>query len=300
MKFKPNVIGVLAEMICGNEPYAKFMPYRSSSYLTKFFQQVDLPFVHQGETRNRWVATVLEEINTGDPNSPYPSDELERVILNLVDPDNFVMAEYMALREDGPKYNQDMAIEKVNVALKSTGVQVIKDLKTDQPSLLIGNEVYASTASRRHEVRQVITFSPEVFKPPKRSLEMGLVGVLMPFAAEFHQVHHAIKAAIEAAGLRCERADDVWRDSVIVQDIFELIFASSAVIVDFSGRNPNVMYETGIAHTLGKIVIPISQSLDDVPFDLRHHRVLKYLPNEQGYGKLFNDLKSRLEHVCHG
>ena len=66
MKLKPNVINVLAEMICGNEPYGKFMPYRSSMYLTKFFQQIDLPYVHQGETRNRWVAGVLEEINSAD------------------------------------------------------------------------------------------------------------------------------------------------------------------------------------------------------------------------------------------
>lgn len=42
------------------------------------------------------------------------------------------------------------------------------------------------------------------------------------------------------------------------------------------------MYETGIAHTLGKHVLPITQSLDDVPLDMRHHRTIKYLPNAEG------------------
>src|ERR1035441_10621327 len=57
-----------------------------------------------------------------------------------------------------------------------------------------------------------------------------------------------------------------------VTAVFNLVFRAGVVLVNFTGKNPNVMYETGIAHTLGKIVIPISQSLDDVPFDMKHHR----------------------------
>ena len=58
------------------------------------------------------------------------------------------------------------------------------------------------------------------------------------------------------------------------------------------------MYETGIAHTLGKTVIPITQSIDDIPSDLGHHRALKYLANEQGYKDFCNDLYRRLKVVC--
>ena len=80
-----------------------------------------------------------------------------------------------------------------------------------------------------------------------------------------------------------------------MQDIFDLIFCAKIIIVDFTGRNPNVLYETGIAHTLGKTVIPITQSLDDIPSDLGHHRALKYLPNEQGYKDLSNELYKRIK-----
>lgn len=95
--------------------------------------------------------------------------------------------------------------------------------------------------------------------------------------------------------LECLRADDIWDNSTFMQDIFDLIFCAKVIVVDFTGRNPNVMYETGIAHTLGKTVIPITQSLDDIPSDLGHHRALKYLPNEQGYRDLSNELYKRLK-----
>jgi hypothetical protein len=62
-------------------------------------------------------------------------------------------------------------------------------------------------------------------------------------------------------------------------------------------KNPNVMYETGIAHTLGKHVIPITQAVEDIPFDIRHHRVLKYLPNKEGYASLSSKLGSRLRQI---
>lgn len=145
-----------------------------------------------------------------------------------------------------------------------------------------------------------ITFAPYVFQIPDGCVELDMVAVMMPFAMEFGCVHDAIKWATTGCGLRCLRADDIWEDTTIVQDIFALIYRAQVVVVDFTGKNPNVMYETGIAHTLGKHVIPISQSLEDVPFDMRHHRVLKYLANSQGLEKLTLDLEAKLRQVSIG
>ncbi len=102
-----------------------------------------------------------------------------------------------------------------------------------------------------------LTFTPHIFDVPDITVEGNLVAVMMPFRAEFRSAHNAIKAACEATHFRCLRADDIWED-----------LRARIVVVNFTGRNPNVMYETGIAHTLGKLVISISQSLDDVPFDM--------------------------------
>lgn len=141
---------------------------------------------------------------------------------------------------------------------------------------------------------RVITFAPNAFHVPDDALDSSLVAVMMPFDAGFNQVYQAIKGAATDRSLQCVRADDLWQHTTIIQEIFALIFRARIVVVDFTGKNPNVMYETGIAHTLGKHVVPISQSMDDVPFDIRHHRVLKYLPNSEGMAKLRKALASRL------
>ena len=151
--------------------------------------------------------------------------------------------------------------------------------------------VSAKPAERR------ITFSPNVFSVPEMSLEPDLVVVMMPFSAEFSPVYAAIRKACKLSDLRCLRVDDIWEESIVIQDIFNLIFRAQIVVVDFTGKNPNVMYETGIAHTLGKHVIPISQSLSDVPFDLTHHRILKYLANAQGLNTLQTALTTRLQQI---
>lgn len=152
--------------------------------------------------------------------------------------------------------------------------------------------ISAKPAERR------ITFSPNVFSVPDFTQEADLAAVMMPLSAEFSPVYKAIARACKNAGLRCLRADDIWEESAIVQDIFNLVFRAQVVIVDFTGKNPNVMYETGIAHTLGKHVVPLSQSLDDVPFDLRHHRVLKYLANAEGLRQLELNLGKRLHRIA--
>lgn len=143
-----------------------------------------------------------------------------------------------------------------------------------------------------------ITFSPNAFQVPENTtIECDLVAIMMPFSIEFNSVHEGIRNACKAAGYRCLRVDDIWEESTVIQDIFNLIFRAHVVVVDFTGKNANVMYETGIAHTLGKHVIPISQSLNDVPFDMAHHRILKYLPNGEGIEAMVSKLSEKLRQV---
>ena len=143
-----------------------------------------------------------------------------------------------------------------------------------------------------------ITFAPNVFHVPESTtIETDLVAVMMPFNAAFNAVHKGIQRACAEANHKCLRVDDIWEESTVFQDIFNLIFRSQVVVVDFTGKNPNVMYETGIAHTLGKHVVPITQSLDDVPFDMSHHRVLKYLPNAEGIEAMVGRLAENLRQV---
>jgi hypothetical protein len=140
-----------------------------------------------------------------------------------------------------------------------------------------------------------IYFQPTVFKIPLEKPDSSLVSAMMPFSGAFAGTYEAIQKACGQCGLTCQRADNIWKESAVIQDIFGLIYRSHIVICDFTGKNPNVFYEAGIAHTLGKHVIPITQHDDDIPFDLRHHRFQPYLNNSEGLATLSKKLADRLK-----
>jgi hypothetical protein len=138
-----------------------------------------------------------------------------------------------------------------------------------------------------------IVFTPSVFDVPDGGVDADLIAVMTPFAPEFEAVFGAIRDAGTAAGFRILRAKDIWQHSAVIQDVFSLIFKAHIVVCDFTGKNPNVFYEAGIAHTLGKHVVPITQAAADIPFDLQHHRYLPYLNNAEGRLELEAGLTSR-------
>jgi hypothetical protein len=139
---------------------------------------------------------------------------------------------------------------------------------------------------------------PSVFRIEDfERIEPTLASAMMPFDAGFNAVWAAIRLAAENAGLVCRRADDIWENPAIIQDVVSLIDRSRVVICDCTGRNPNVFYEAGIAHTLGREVILITQNADDIPFDLRHLRYIRYLNNDQGRGELTAALQARMQTI---
>lgn len=143
--------------------------------------------------------------------------------------------------------------------------------------------------------QQKNAIAPKVFSADSiGQQEADLVSVMMPFKAEFNAVYSSLQTASSSIDLRCVRADDFWEHHAVIQDIVNLIARARVVICDCSGRNPNVFYEVGIAHTLGKEVILITQSENDVPFDLRHLRYVRYLNNNEGLTKLSEAVQLRL------
>ena len=141
---------------------------------------------------------------------------------------------------------------------------------------------------------QRLSAAPVVFKVPATGIENDLVSVMRPFKDGFECVSGAVEAACAKLELRCRDANTEWHESEIVQDVFSLLYRSRVVVCDFSDQNPNVFYETGIAHTLGRPVIPIVRDWRDVPFDLCHHRYLEYKTDEGGLAKLEEQIEGRL------
>lgn len=95
--------------------------------------------------------------------------------------------------------------------------------------------------------------------------------VLMPFSEAFDDIYQlGIKAACEAAGAYSERVDEQIFQGSILERVFNQIARADLIIADMTNRNPNVFYEVGYAHALGKRTILLTNNSDDIPFDLKH------------------------------
>lgn len=70
-----TILDVIADFICGDIP-DRYPVYRSSSYLTRFFQDLNINAVHDGSTRKWWVLDILKQLSASDH---------EKIVLKLVD-----------------------------------------------------------------------------------------------------------------------------------------------------------------------------------------------------------------------
>jgi hypothetical protein len=104
-----------------------------------------------------------------------------------------------------------------------------------------------------------------------------LAFVLMPFEEEFTIVYdELIVAALEEVGYEAKRADSVIDQRSVLSDIILGINGADLIVADLTELNPNVFYELGIAHGLGIPTVLITQSTDELPFDLRTYRASEY------------------------
>ena len=77
---------------------------------------------------------------------------------------------------------------------------------------------------------------------------------------------------------------DIFGTGKIMDQIWSGINAAKVLVAELTSRNPNVFYELGPAHALQRPVVLVSSNSDDVPFDLKHIRVIYYDVNDPFWG----------------
>ncbi|MCG3886404.1 nucleoside 2-deoxyribosyltransferase [Photobacterium leiognathi] len=103
------------------------------------------------------------------------------------------------------------------------------------------------------------------------------VFVLMPFSSKFDDIYKlGIKEAAADVGAYAERLDEQIFNEGMLDRIFNQISKADIIVADMTDRNPNVFYEVGYAHALGKKIILLTNKSDDIPFDLKHQQHLVY------------------------
>jgi len=101
--------------------------------------------------------------------------------------------------------------------------------------------------------------------------------VMMPYGGWFDRYYQDVYIpAIKEAGLEPVRADELFSTGSVMEQIWEQIGKARVLLADLTDKNANVFYELGLAHAANKPVVFTSAKIDDVPFDLRHLRVIVY------------------------
>lgn len=122
MKFKRRSSEALANLICGNLGSADqfdgkeppYFPYRSSMFITEFFRDLDTEWEHDGSTRHRWVADVLESMLAEPHDGPaHPAEIFCLLIDQLMTP-----GDAMNENSDRPK-----ALKQLNAVLAREGFE---------------------------------------------------------------------------------------------------------------------------------------------------------------------------------
>jgi small subunit ribosomal protein S1 len=143
---------------------------------------------------------------------------------------------------------------------------------------------------------------PERTHPP----ESDVVFFAMPFgtksvkggeACNFDAIYtSAFAPAVEACGMKPERLDNLYGPQGVLELIWWAIQRAEIVVIDFSLRNANVTFEYGLAWTLGKRVIALTQDPEDIPSDVRGlNRYICYSQHFADIEQMKHELSLQLE-----
>lgn len=184
--------------------------------------------------------------------------------------------------------------------------------KTDLSKILQNLEKLDMPQSQLENLRvsKKIKVQPEQPSTPEKQIEFKqstvkvnekLCFIIMPFTDKLNPIYESIiKPVIKDLKLECLRADEIFTSKPIIEDIWDNIKKARFLIADLTERNPNVFYELGLAHALNKEVILLTQDINDVPFDLRHFRIIVYQDSISGADKLKSTLKDFINEQING
>ena len=122
-----------------------------------------------------------------------------------------------------------------------------------------------------------VSLSVAVTEPAKYLTGTAFIMMWMdPQHPELNDVADAVRSVFRSFEVRAVRADDIEHEGLITERILNEIRTSEFLFADLTGMRPNVYYEIGYAHALGKRVILFRKSGTGLHFDLAGYNCPEY------------------------
>lgn len=158
--------------------------------------------------------------------------------------------------------------------------------------------VSAALAKRRSVVEAVERFHGRRTTQPAENAKVVrnrafIVMSMNKADASLDDVHDTIRAVCGEFDIEAVRVDDIEHQDRITDLILENIASAEFIIADLSGERPNVYYEIGYAHAIGKHPILVRKVGTPLHFDLVVHNAPEYRNNAE----LKVILRRRLENM---
>ena len=121
--------------------------------------------------------------------------------------------------------------------------------------------------------------------------------VVMQFKEEFNVLYKdVIQEICREYGYQVIRGDEFYTSGQIMDDITNSIRSAALIIAEVTPDNPNVFYEVGYAHAIGKPTILLSdRKRERLPFDISGFRTLFYDNTIGGKALVEERLRSHLD-----
>jgi hypothetical protein len=102
--------------------------------------------------------------------------------------------------------------------------------------------------------------------------------VIMPFSEDWSTpvFRWLIRPSLEDEGIQCVRGDTALRIGELSTNVWGEILRAGFVVADLSARNPNVYFEFGLAHALGKDCFLLKRRGVKLPADFGGAHFIEY------------------------
>ncbi len=126
--------------------------------------------------------------------------------------------------------------------------------------------------------------------------QKGRAFIVMQFTSPFNEIYEeVIRDVCDEFEIDAHRSDETYGPGLIIADVTRDITESKLIIAEITPANPNVYYEIGYAHAIGKPTILLAdKNIERLPFDISGFRVLFYENSIAGKRKFEEGLRQNI------